>query len=101
MSHENTQKHTKKILPINIKSNKNNFCVILCNFVANPSSFYYAETGPSPFHLSLRYAMPRQDTLARLRKTSAFAAIRRDKTAQQSGRGHQERNFIKEDSAFK
>jgi len=29
MSHENTQKHTKKILPINMKSNKNNFCVIL------------------------------------------------------------------------
>ncbi len=41
MSHETTQKHTliqsflltgqaKKILPINIKNNKNNFCVLLC-----------------------------------------------------------------------
>ena len=42
MSHENTQKHTKKILPINMKNNKNNFCVILCNFVANPSSFHFS-----------------------------------------------------------
>ena len=45
MSHENTQKHTKKILPINIKSNKNNFCVILCDFVANQSSLRYDQTG--------------------------------------------------------
>ena len=34
MSHENTQKRTKKILPINMKNNKNKFCVLLSNFVA-------------------------------------------------------------------
>ena len=30
---KHTEKH-KKILPIDMKNNKNKFCVLLCNFVA-------------------------------------------------------------------